>query len=51
MIAEAIMVGSSRDVYGEIYLNPKEVTISEDAQAELDAWEREEARRQEEYNE
>jgi hypothetical protein len=48
MIAEAIMVGSSRDVYGE-YLDPQEVTISEDAQAELDAWEREEAQRQEEY--
>ena len=44
------MVGSSRDVYGE-YLDPEVIRISDEEQSELDSWNREEARRQEEYQE
>ena len=45
------MVGSARDVYGEIYLDPQEISRSEDEQASIDAFDREEARRQEGYQE
>lgn len=32
------MVGSSRDVYGEIYLDPPEYQDDEDEEPEDDAW-------------